>query len=190
MGGLDRRNARCELPGYITGRVAGQPQLRSGGSIGDEPGGRIAAAVNPMLRWRAGLWSVCFAALAACLSPEPEQTVRYRHPNGLSLDLPESLVVERTPDGFRVRPAGAGNAVRNPVEVVASLRPGAARRGRTEGAGGPGAARATGCWRTKGAPAARAIGWRRGRSIPAGTSASSSTRSGRAAHPTSRSRGG
>ncbi len=81
-----------------------------------------------MLRWRAGLWSVCFA-LAACLSPDPEQTVRHRHPNGLSLDLPDSLVVERTSDGFRVRPPGTGNAVRNPVEVVASLRPGGARPG-------------------------------------------------------------
>ncbi|HEX7243845.1 MAG TPA: Tsi3 family protein [Longimicrobiaceae bacterium] len=84
---------------------------------------------NPIFHWRTHLWIAGFAALAACLSPDPEQTVRHRHPNGLSLDLPESLVVERTPDGFRVRPPSAGNAVRNPAEVVASLRPDAARPG-------------------------------------------------------------
>lgn len=72
---------------------------------------------------------ICITAiLAACSMDEAQSTEegwsRYAHQNGLSLCLPQSLIVESSATGFTIYPNRTQEQYRLPLEVSVSLEPG------------------------------------------------------------------
>ncbi|HBE32415.1 MAG TPA: hypothetical protein DDW76_10360 [Cyanobacteria bacterium UBA11369] len=59
-------------------------------------------------------------SLSMCSTNQNEKMMQVAHPNGLLLNLPQSLSVEQTSFGFRVRPQGY-QELRSSPEIIVTL---------------------------------------------------------------------